>query len=144
LIIPRLLCLKWSCMETTCHQSPILLHPFGAATSNPEILHEAHGHLLSGHFGISKTNECLLQSYYWPNMKSDISEHWQCFNKCQVTKRGKMSPELPLPQCTEPNQRVQADLFGPLKTSEYWNNISSDIHRRNLIRRQAQNIFFCK
>jgi hypothetical protein len=59
-------------METTCHQSPILLHPFGAATSNPEILHEAHGHLLSGHFGISKTNECLLQSYYWPNMESDI------------------------------------------------------------------------
>ncbi len=26
----------------------------------------------------------------------------------------------------------------------YWNNISSDIRRRNLIRRQAQNIFFCK
>ena len=97
-------------METTCHQSPILLHPFGAATSN--------GHLRSGHFGISKTNECLLQSFYWPNMESDISEHWQCFNKCQVTKRGKMSPELPLTQCTEPNQRVQADLFGPLKTSE--------------------------
>jgi hypothetical protein len=30
-----------------------------------------------------------------------------------------MAPELlsPLPQCTEPNQRVHADLFGPLKTS---------------------------
>ncbi len=26
----------------------------------------------------------------------------------------------------------------------YWNNISSNIRRRNLIRRQAQNIFFCK
>ncbi len=30
------------------------------------------------------------------------------------------------------------------KRSLYWNNISSDIRRRNLIRRQAQNIFFCK
>jgi hypothetical protein len=29
-----------------------------------------------------------------------------------------MAPEIlsPLPQCTEPNQRVHADLFGPLKT----------------------------
>ncbi len=41
----------------------------------PDILHEAHGHFLAGHFGISKTKERLLQSYYWPNMESDISEH---------------------------------------------------------------------
>jgi hypothetical protein len=34
-----------------------------------------------------------------------------------LTKVGKVPPELlsPLPQCTEPNQRVHADLFGPLK-----------------------------
>ncbi len=53
-------------------------------------------------------------------MEKDISEHLSSCNKCQVTKVGKMAPELlsPLPQCTEPNQRVHADLFGPLKTSE--------------------------
>jgi hypothetical protein len=53
-------------------------------------------------------------------MECDISEHLQRCDKCQVTKRGKMSPELllPLPQCTEPNQRVHADLFGPLKTAD--------------------------
>jgi Integrase zinc binding domain len=32
------------------------------------ILAEAHGHLLSGHFGVSKTKHRILQSYYWPNM----------------------------------------------------------------------------
>jgi transposase InsO family protein len=56
----------------------------------------------------------------WPNMESDISDHlWKC-DKIQVAKHGKTSPELlsPLPQCTEPNQREHADLFGPLKTSE--------------------------
>jgi hypothetical protein len=86
----------------------------------PDILHKAHGHFLAGHFGISKTKERLLQSYYWPNMESDILDHlWKC-DKCQVAESGKTSPELlsPLPQCTEPNQRVHADLFGPLKTSE--------------------------
>jgi hypothetical protein len=83
----------------------------------PHILCEAHGQFLAGHFGISKTKERLLQSYYWPNMEKDISEHLQRCNKCQITKKNVASPELllPLPQCTEPNQRVHADLFGPLK-----------------------------
>jgi hypothetical protein len=72
----------------------------------PDILHEAHGHLLSGHFGVSKTKHRLLQSYYWPNMEKDITEHLRRCDKCQITKVGKMAPELlsPLPQCTEPNQ----------------------------------------
>jgi transposase InsO family protein len=53
-------------------------------------------------------------------MEKDISEHLQCCDKCQITKVGKMVPELlsPLPQCTEPNQRIHADLFGPLKTND--------------------------
>jgi hypothetical protein len=86
----------------------------------PDILHKAHGHFLAGHFSISKTKERLLQSYYWPNMESDISDHLRRCNKCQAAKSGKMAPELlsTLPQCKEPNQRVHADLFGPLKTSE--------------------------
>jgi hypothetical protein len=83
------------------------------------ILAEAHGHLLSGHFGISKTKHRILQSYYWPNMDKDITEHLKTCDKCQVTKSTKVLPELlsPLPQCTEPNQRIHADLFGPLKTT---------------------------
>ncbi len=84
-----------------------------------QILSEAHGHLLSGHFGISKTKHRVLQSYYWPNMEKDIIEHLKTCDKCQITKPGKLSPELlsPLPQCTEPIQRIHADLFGPLKTT---------------------------
>jgi Integrase zinc binding domain len=84
-----------------------------------QILSEAHGHLLSGHFGISKTKHHILQSYYWPNMDKDIIEHLKTCDKCQVTKTSKALTELlaPLPQCTEPNQCIHADLFGPLKTT---------------------------
>jgi hypothetical protein len=84
-----------------------------------QILSEAHGHLLSGHFGISKTKHHILQSYYWPNMDKDIIEHLKTCDKCQVTKTSKVLTELlsPLPQCTEPNQHIHADLFGPLKTT---------------------------
>jgi hypothetical protein len=78
-----------------------------------DILAEAYGHLLSGHFGVSKTKHRILQSYYWPNMDKDITEHLKTCDKCQVTKPSKVSPELlsPLPQCMEPNQRIHADLW---------------------------------
>ncbi len=50
-------------------------------------------------------------------MDKDITEHLQSCDKCQLTKVGKVQPELllPLPECAEPNQRVHADLFGSLK-----------------------------
>jgi hypothetical protein len=49
----------------------------------PNILHEAQGHLLAGHFGVSKTKQRLLQSYYWVNMEKDITEHLCHCDKCQ-------------------------------------------------------------
>ncbi len=53
-------------------------------------------------------------------MECDITEQLRQCNKCQLTKVGKMVPELlsPLPQCTEPNQQVHADVFGHLKTAD--------------------------
>jgi hypothetical protein len=86
----------------------------------PHILREAHCQFLAGHFGVSKTKERLLQSYYWPNMEKDILDHLQRCDRCQITRKNVASPELllPLPQCTEPNQRVHADLFGPLKNAD--------------------------
>ncbi len=86
----------------------------------PHILREAQGQFLAGHFGVSKTKERLLQSYYWPNMEKDISDHLQRCDRCQITRKNVVSPELlsPLPQCTEPNQQVHADLFGLLKNAD--------------------------
>ena len=86
-----------------------------------EVLQDAHGHLLRGNDGFLKTKEGIFQCYYWPRMDQDIQEHIQSCHKCQVRKPKKpTSPALitSLPQPTEPNQRVHADLFGPLKTSE--------------------------
>jgi len=89
----------------------------------PEVLKEAlvkeaHGQLLTGTNGISKTKERLKESYFWPNMDTDISEHIKACQRCQKRKDDRPQPTLlsPLPQCTAPNQRVHVDLFGPLKT----------------------------
>ena len=86
----------------------------------PQVLADAHGAMLSGHDGIAKTRERIAQCYYWSGMDADIQKHLQECHRCQVrrTRHHAEPPVLltPLPQCTEPQQRVHADLFGPLKT----------------------------
>lgn len=85
------------------------------------LVREAHGQILTGHDGVFKTRERLLQSYYWPNMDADIIQHIRGCRRCQERRiDDRPQPHLltPLPQCSAINQRVHVDLFGPLKTSE--------------------------
>ena len=84
------------------------------------VLEEAHGHILTGHDGNGKTKHRLLQSYWWPQMDKDIEHHISTCRKCQIRRTDHAAPPQllsPLPQCTEPNQRMHCDLFGPLKIS---------------------------
>jgi len=85
-----------------------------------QVLQDAHGQLLTGHDGIYKTKERIFQCYYWPGMDADIGEHLKSCHKCQLRRKNDAPPPAlltPMPQPSEPNQRVHADLFGPLKTS---------------------------
>ncbi len=78
-----------------------------------DVLQEAHGHLLTGHDGIYKTKERIFQCYYWPGMDANISDHLKTCHKCQIGHNNhRPAPTLltPLPQPTEPNQRIHADL----------------------------------
>jgi len=85
-----------------------------------DLVQEAHGQLLTGHNGVAKTKERLLQSYYWPNMDAFIYKHITSCQKCQVRRTDHRQPPnilTPLPLTTDVNQRIHMDLFGPLKTS---------------------------
>ena len=85
------------------------------------LVQEAHGQLLTGHDGVFKTRERLLQSYYWPNMDADVIRHIRGCRRCQERRiDDRPQPHLltPLPQCSAINQRVHVDMFGPLKTSD--------------------------
>jgi transposase InsO family protein len=96
----------------------VLLLPQSLAAA---VVQEAHGQLLTGHDGIAKTRERILQSYYWPNIDRDVTLHIKGCIRCQsrrIDNRPKPHLLTPLPQCSEINQRVHVDLFGPLKTSE--------------------------
>jgi len=77
--------------------------------------------LLVSHDGIYKTKERLLQCFYWAGIDADIAAHLRSSHRCQLCQKDDCPlPALlsTLPQPTEPNQRVHADLFGPLKTSD--------------------------
>jgi hypothetical protein len=104
----------------TWRHPPISVRLVGASTFDPPHSSRSTRSVFGRALRVSKTKERLLQSYYWPNMEKDISEHLQRCDRCQITRKNVASPELlsPLPQCTEPNQRVHADLFGLLKNAD--------------------------
>ncbi len=94
---------------------------FLPASLKHEALTDAHSSQLVGHDGIYKTKERLLHCFYWPGMDADIATDLKSCHRCQL--RSTDDCPLPallssLPQPTEPNQRIHADLFGPLKTSD--------------------------
>ena len=95
----------------------VLLLPLTLAD---ELIHDNHNALLSGHEGITRTKERLLQSYFWPNMEDKITQHVTACQRCQVrrtTDRSRPPLLTSLPQCTALNQRIHIDLMGPMRTS---------------------------
>ena len=44
----------------------------------PEILNLAHETPMSGHLGGNKTYYKILNHFYWPGLKSDVSQHCDC------------------------------------------------------------------
>ena len=80
----------------------------------------AHGTLLTGHGGIDKTVARIRQLYYWPSIIVDVKQRLAECPRCQkALKTSPLGETLhPLPLCSEPNQRIHIDLFGPLKTTD--------------------------
>ena len=90
----------------------------------PEIIAEAHNSKFGGHNGAYKSAQFIKQHFWWPGMEQDIAEHVKTCKTCQAAQHignpeGDSSNHLPIPSW--PNQRIHADLFGPLKTSDKGN-----------------------
>ncbi len=111
--------LVWRRIKRQFEPSRVVL--FLPASLVADALTEAQGELWTGHDGIYKMKERLMQCFYWPSMDSDIAAHLKSCHHCQLSCRDDRPPPTllsPLPLPTEPGQRVHADLFGPLKTSD--------------------------
>ena len=85
----------------------------------PAAIQAAHCDAMSRHNDVYKMKERLLQCYWWSAMDKDIDDHIKCCIRCQIRKKDQTPPSRlqPMPQTTEPNQRIHADLLGPRVTS---------------------------
>ena len=82
-----------------------------------EILSIAHESPMSGHLGINKTYHKIINHFYWPGLRSDVSKYCKTCHTCQmVGKPNQTIPKAqlqPIPAFDEPFSRILIDCVGP-------------------------------
>ena len=90
-----------------------------------EILSIAHESPMSGHLGINKTYHKIINHFYWPGLKSDVSKYCKTCHTCQmVGKPNQTIPKAqlqPIPAFDEPFNRILIDCVGPLPRTKSGN-----------------------
>ena len=75
-----------------------------------EILSLAHETPMSGHLGVNKTYHKILNHFYWPGLKTDVSNYCRSCHTCQVVgKPNQVIPKAelqPVPAFVEPFSRI--------------------------------------
>ena len=90
-----------------------------------EILSLAHESPMSGHLGINKTYHKIINHFYWPGLKSDVSKYCKTCHTCQMV--GKPNQTIPkaqlqaIPAFDEPFSRILIDCVGPLPRTKSGN-----------------------
>ena len=78
----------------------------------------AHETPMSGHLGVNKTYHKILNHFFWPGLKSEVSQHCKSCHTCQmVGKPNQTIPKAylqPIPAFDEPFSRIIVDCVGPL------------------------------
>lgn len=89
------------------------------------ILSLAHETPMSGHLGINKTYHKILNHFFWPGLKSDVTRYCNSCHTCQmVGKPNQTIPKAqlhPIPAIEEPFSRILIDCVGPLPKTKSGN-----------------------
>jgi len=75
----------------------------------------------AGHEGIFKTYGKVLQRYYWPKMRADVTAYVKCCNDCAQSKVEQKAPAGLMgtrPEITQPFEALSLDYIGPLPRSK--------------------------
>ena len=76
--------------------------------------------MMSGHMGIKKTMDRILNHFFWPGMKDDVRRFCRSCDICQRTINKGCVPKVPLgkmPLIDTPFKRVAVDIVGPIHPS---------------------------
>ena len=80
---------------------------------------------MSGHLGINKTYHKIINHFYWPGLKSDVSKYCKTCHTCQMVGKPNQTipkaPLQPIPAFDEPFSRILIDCVGPLPRTKSGN-----------------------
>ncbi|XP_072178202.1 uncharacterized protein [Diadema setosum] len=89
------------------------------------LLEVAHDNLTAGHLGVGKTQQRLMQNFYWPGIFRDVSEFCKTCGPCQKCAsqtRGISKAKLvSVPVIGSPFRKIAIDIVGPLPRSKKGN-----------------------
>ncbi|XP_071845114.1 uncharacterized protein [Apostichopus japonicus] len=90
-----------------------------------DVLSLAHETPFSGHLGVNKTYHRILNHFFWPNLKKDVSYFCRTCHTCQLVGKPNQTippaPLKPIPAFEEPFSRVIIDCVGPLPKTKSGN-----------------------
>ena len=88
-------------------------------------LHLAHASTMAGHLGINKTYQKVLNHFYWPGLKKDVTQFCESCHVCQMVGKPNqpipLAPLQPIPVCGDPFSHIQIDCVGPLPKTKAGN-----------------------
>ena len=117
---------KWRPSDVPADDEWAVKHQIVVPSSyRPHILSLAHDTPMSGHLGINKTYQRILEHFYWPNLRKDVVEFCRSCHTCQVVGKPNQTlpkaPLQPIPAFEEPLSRVIIDCVGPLPKTKSGN-----------------------
>ena len=117
---------KWRPYDVPANDEWAVYHQIVVPKSyRHEILSIAHESPMSGHLGINKTYHKIINHFYWPGLKSDVSKYCKTCHTCQMV--GKPNQTIfkaqlqPIPAFDEPFSRILIDCVGPLPRTKSGN-----------------------
>ena len=120
LIKDNILMRKWS--PTKCNNSSekgeTVYQIVVPTVHRQEDLELAHDLPMSGHLGVRKTHNRVLQHFYWPGLKRDVAKWCKECHTCQLGGKPNQNipqaPLHPIPAFVEPFSHIIIDCVGPL------------------------------
>ena len=126
LIKDNILMRKWSPTECNKSEKGETVYQIVVPTVHRrEVLELAHDLPMSGHLGVCKTHNRLLQHFYWPGLKRDVAKWCKECHTCQLGGKPNQNipqaPLHPIPAFDEPFSHIIIDCVGPLPKTKSQN-----------------------
>ena len=126
LVKDNILMRKWSPTECDNSEKGETVYQIVVPTVHRrEVLELAHDLPMSGHLGVRKTHNRILQHFFWPGLKRDVAKWCKECHTCQLGGKPNQNipqaPLHPIPAFDEPFSHIIIDCVGPLPKTKSQN-----------------------